>query len=111
MAFNSEPNRARDEATALAGRVVMDTRLASVGTVTDVIFDERAGAPRWAVVKTGLFRSEHLVPLEGSYLDRAGRLVVALDKTDVKRSPHVRRDHVLTSGARLELRDFYGVAA
>jgi sporulation protein YlmC with PRC-barrel domain len=111
MAFNHEPNHARYEATALAGRVVVDARLAKVGTVTDVIFDERAGAPRWAVVKTGLFRSEHFVPLEGSYLDRAGRLVVALDKTDVKRAPHVRRDHALTSGARLGLRDYYGIAA
>ena len=111
MTFDHEPKPMRDGATALTGRVVVDTRLAKVGTVTDVIFDERQGAPRWAVVKSGALRVEHFVPLDGSYVDLDGRLVVGLDKTDVKRSPRARRDHLLTAEARRELRDYYGIAA
>ena len=112
MAFNhDEPDQAHADTTVLAGRVVVDTRLAKVGTITDVIFDDRGGGPRWAIVKAGPLRSEHFVPLEDSYVDMDGRLIVALDKADVTRSPRVRRDHVLTPEARRELRDYYGIAA
>jgi len=112
MTFDNEPNDDfPDETTALTGRVVVDARLEKVGTVTDVIFDDREGAARWAVVKGGPLRVEHFVPLDGSYVDLDGRLVVGLEKTDVRRSPRARRDHLLTSEARRELRDYYGIAA
>jgi sporulation protein YlmC with PRC-barrel domain len=110
MALEHE-HQAQDDATTLVGRVVVDARYTKVGTVTDVIFDEHGRGRRWAVVKPGVLRGEHLVPLENSYVDMDGRLIVALDKIDVKRSPRVRRDHVLTSETRRELRDYYGVAA
>lgn len=111
MAFHHEASQSQDGATTLAGRTVVDAHLAKVGTVTDVIFDDRGGGPRWAVVKPGPLRGEHFVPLASSYVDPDGRLIVALEKIDVKRSPRVRRDHVLTPGTRRELRDFYGIAA
>ena len=96
--------------SSLTGHLVVDAGLMKVGTVTDVLSDARA-VPNWAVVKTGLLSGEHFVPLKHAYLDAAGRLVVPLSKQDIKRAPRVRGDHVITSQAQRELRDYYGIAA
>jgi hypothetical protein len=77
--------------------------------VTDVLFEE--GSPDWAVVKTGLLSGEHYVPLESSYVDEDGRLIVPLFKAEIKRAPRVGREHVITTPTRNELRDYYGIAA
>jgi len=82
-----------------------------VGKVTDVLFDDREFTPRWAVVKTGFFGGEHFVPLQNTYVDEAGRLVVPFDKASIKRAPKPPREHVLTPEIAKELRDYYGVAA
>jgi hypothetical protein len=111
MTFTHEPNRTGHAPIALAGHAVVDPRMAKVGTVTDVLFDDRAAEPRWAVVKTGVLSGEHLVPLEHSYVDADGRLVVPLSRANIKRAPRVGRDHVLTPEAQRELRDYYGAAA
>jgi uncharacterized protein YrrD len=110
MTFTHEPSNAGDTPAELTGHPVVDTHMAKVGTVTDVLFDD-GGTPGWAVVKTGPLRSEHFVPLEQTYVDTDGRVVVPLTKAAIKRAPRVRRDHVLTSEARRELRDYYGIAA
>jgi hypothetical protein len=94
----------------LTGLTVVDARLVQVGKVTDVLSDERS-KPSWAVVKTGPLRGEHFVPLEHTFVDAAGRLVVPLSKRDIKRGPRVRGDHVMTSQVQRELRDYYGIAA
>src|SRR5205085_12003903 len=99
-----------DGPAALTVHVVYDANLTKVGRVTDVLSDDRA-VPNWAVVKTGLLSGEHFVPLERAYLDAAGQLVVPLSKSDIKRAPRVRGDHVMTSQVQRELRDYYGIAA
>jgi hypothetical protein len=100
-----------DTPPALAGHTVIDTELRPVGKVTDVLYDERERAPRWAIVQTGLLRSEHYVPLADSYLDEDDRLVVPHDRMSIKHAPRARRDHVVTREVARELRDYYGVAA
>jgi hypothetical protein len=90
----------------LTGRTVLDSRSARVGKVTDVLFGE--DSPDWAVVKTGPLSGEHFVPLQHTYVDEDGRLVVPLDKSEIKRAPRVGREHVVTARARNELRDYYG---
>ena len=100
-----------DTPPALAGHAVIDTEHKPVGKVTDVLYDEREQTPRWAVVQTGLLRSERYIPLAASYLDEAGRLVVPHDKMSIKHAPRARRDHVVTREVARELRDYYGVAA
>jgi hypothetical protein len=95
---------------ACAGRVVVDTHRAKVGTVTDVLSDDR-GAQHWAVVKTGALSGEHFMPLEDAYVDTAGRLVVRLNKTAVRHAPRVGAHHVLTAQRQRELRVYYGIAA
>ena len=109
--MNVEPEHdAPDSPVSLTGHVVVDANLTKVGRVTDVLSDNRA-VPNWAVVKTGLLSGEHFVPLERAYLDAAGQLVVPLSKSDIKRAPRVRGDHVMTSRVQRELRDYYGIAA
>jgi hypothetical protein len=109
MNFEHE-REAPDGPVSLTGHVVVDASLMKVGRVTDVLSDDRA-VPNWAVVKTGPFSGEHFVPLGAAYLDAAGRLVVSLSKSDIKRAPRVRGDHVMTSRVQRELRDYYGIAA
>ncbi len=76
-----------------------------------MLFDDRAAVPRWAVVNTGMFGGEHFVPLDQTYVDLEGRLVVLLNKSNIKRASRVPRDHVLSPEAQRELRDYYGAAA
>ena len=108
MSFHPESDHASKSFT---GYAVVDCRLEKVGKVTEVLFDERGAAPRWAVVKTGPLSGERYVPLDDTYLDEAGRLVLSFDRTAVRRAPRARHDHVLTLEVRRELRDYYGIAA
>jgi hypothetical protein len=99
-----------DSPLTLTGRLVVDTQFAKIGTVTDVLSDD-VGARRWAIVKTGVFSGEHVMPLEDTYVDTDGRIVATINKAVVKLAPRVRGDHVLTVEDRRELRDYYNVAA
>ena len=96
MTFEQERPR-----ISLTGHDVVDSQLSKVGTVTDVLSDEQS-TPKWAVVKTGVLGGERFVPLERSYLDTDGRLVVPLTKSDIKRAPRVRGDHVMTNEVQQE---------
>jgi hypothetical protein len=96
--------------SALAGRIVVDAHYSKVGTVTDILVDDRA-ARHWAVVKTGALSGEHLMPLDEVCVDTDGRLVVRLNKTAVKHAPRVGAHHALTAEQRRELRAYYGIEA
>jgi hypothetical protein len=111
MTFDHNPERTNDPWPSLAGHEVFDNQLHRVGTVTDVLYDEREQEPRWAVVKTGVVSGEHFVPLARSYLDEDGRLVVPHDKASVKRAPRAGRDHIVTRDVARKLRDYYSIAA
>ncbi|BBH68527.1 photosystem reaction center subunit H [Actinoplanes sp. OR16] len=64
-------------------------RIGSVGAV----WNDAAGQPAWASVRTGLFGlNESLFPLQHADL-RGGRLVVPFDKATVKDAPNVDADH------------------
>jgi hypothetical protein len=91
---------------------VVDVQLQPIGKVTDVLFDDREFIPRWAIVKTGFFGGEHFVPLQNSYMDQEGRLVVPFEKAAIKRAPKPKSgDHVISPDVAKELREYYGVAA
>lgn len=110
MTFHREPSESTST-PGLSEAPVVDMQLQPVGKVTDVLFDDFEFTPRWAVVKTGLFGGEHFVPLQNSYVDEQGRLVVPFEKSDIKRAPKPPSDHVLTPEVAKELREFYGIAA
>jgi hypothetical protein len=111
MGLTPESHEPEERPPLLAGHPVLDASLERVGTVTDVLFDDRASRPRWAVVKTGILAGERFVPLEETYLDENGRLVVPLSKMAIKHAPRARRDHLLTLETQRALRDYYGIAA
>jgi hypothetical protein len=111
MTFEDDRGTAHDSKPTLTGHTVVDTNLRRIGTVTDVLYDEREQSPRWAVVKTGLVSSGHFVPLAASYVDEDGRLVVPHDKASIRHAPRAGRDHIVTRDIDRKLRDDYGMAA
>jgi hypothetical protein len=111
MTFAHHFDGPTDRPPGLAGHAVVDNHLKSVGTVTDVLFDERERSPVWAIVRTGVLRGEHFVPLADSYVDNNGRLVVPHAKYSIKHAPRARRDHVVTRDVALKLHDYYSMAA
>jgi hypothetical protein len=96
---------------SLHGHAVVDTNMEPVGKITDVIFDNRDLSPRFAIVKTGMLGGERFMPLENSYLDADGRLIVPFDKMAIKGAPKVRGEHVLSPEIEREVCEYYGVAA
>jgi hypothetical protein len=100
------------EMPSITGHPVVDTNFEAVGTVTDVIFDDRNMEPRWAVVKIpGLFGGEHFMPVDNSYVDEDGNLIVPWNKDIVKKAPKPHGDHIMTPEVATELSDYYGAAA
>jgi hypothetical protein len=93
------------------GQEAIDQRGGKVGKVTDVLSDDHTGQPAWAIVNTGLVRSEHYVPLVDAYETEQGRIVLAFDRDTVKHSPKASREHVLLRSTEEELRHYYGLAA
>ncbi|MET0146745.1 MAG: hypothetical protein ABW122_13260 [Ilumatobacteraceae bacterium] len=94
--------------TAITGHSVLDPNHHRLGTITDVLYDERGNAS-WAVVDPGPMRAEHVVPVEGSYLAASGDVMIPYAKSQVKHSPKVHRDHILGARVEIELREHYDV--
>lgn len=94
--------------TNLTGHPVVDDHHHKVGTVSDVLYDER-GEPRWAVVDPGPLRAEKFVPVEGAYVTDDGDVVLPYGKEVVKQAPKASRDHVLDSRTESELEEHYEV--
>lgn len=107
MSMSPEP-MPHGEAANLTGHTVLDDHHNKVGTVSDVLYDDR-GDPRWAVVDPGPLRPEKFVPVDGSYLSESGELVIPYGKDQVKHAPKAPRDHVLDSQIEAELVQHYEV--
>ncbi len=107
-AADSEMGRHADD--AYRGHRVVDDHHRPIGKVTDVIYDE-TGIAKWAVVSPGVFRAEHFLPLDKTYLSLEGNLVVPFDRRTVARSPKAERDHVLSPITERALEQYYQLAA
>ena len=84
------------------GSDVVDPDQRLIGTIDDVVYDDR-GQPIWAVVELGLLRAAHYLPMAAGYLTENGKFVVPYDKSTVKSAPRARRDHVLDRSDEAEL--------
>ncbi len=104
----SDAERRADD--AYRGHRVVDDHHRPIGKVTDVIYDE-TGIAKWAVVSPGVFRAEHFLPLDNTYLSLEGNLVAPFDKRTVSRSPKAERDHVLSPITERALEHYYRLAA
>lgn len=89
------------------GSQVLDPNGQPLGTVSDVVYDGPNASPTWMVVKQGLFRAEHFVPVRGSYRTETDRVVVPFDRQQVKAAPKATGDHVVTSQKRALLVQHY----
>jgi sporulation protein YlmC with PRC-barrel domain len=77
----------------MRGHQVIDAAGETVGTVSDVFFDDHSNRPKWLVVDPGVFRKERLVPIDGAYETEEGTIVLPYDKRWVKSGPTVSGDH------------------
>lgn len=75
------------------GHEVIDVDGDVIGHVSDVLYDDHVGGPKWLVVDPGIFRKERLVPIEGSYETDDGKIVIPFDKRWVKEGPTVNHEH------------------
>ena len=99
----------RDEPANLTGHAVLDDHHNKVGTISDVLYDER-GSARWAVVDPGAMRAEKFVPVEGAYVTESGEMVIPYAKEQVKQAPKAPRDHVLDRMTEGVLEQHYAVS-
>jgi len=102
--------------THLTGRRVLDQHGEQIGTITDVLSDDRTLEPRWAVVSYGIFNHHRrLVPVSRLYTaarddERAAPVVSTIDKDIVRHAPKHAGGPLTREVDRL-LGDYYGVAA
>ena len=106
--FTPHDHSSQRQPISLTGHVVVDDHHQKVGTVSDVLYDER-GEARWAVVDPGPLRAEKFVPVKGSYVTAGGEVVVPYGKDQVKHAPKAGRDHVLDSRTASVLAEHYEV--
>ena len=107
---DTDAGSGRHDNDAYRGHRVVDDHHRPIGKVTDVIYDE-TGIAKWAVVSPGVFRAEHFLPLDKTYLSLEGNLVVPFDRRTVARSPKAERDHVLSPITERALEQYYQLAA
>ncbi|MFF5083935.1 PRC and DUF2382 domain-containing protein [Actinoplanes sp. NPDC000266] len=99
-----------DQVRALSGHNVYGPDGDKIGSVGQV-WEDGAGQPTWASVKTGLFGlKESFVPLSQADLD-GDRLVLPFDKAKVKDAPNVDASHdePLTQDDVERLYEYYGL--
>ena len=98
-----------EDAPTMTGHAVVDANLDTIGKVTDVLYDDIEMAPRWAIVKlSGLFGSEHFVPVDEAYIDADENVIIPWDKSMIKGAPKATSDHILSPDQDRELVDYYG---
>jgi len=83
-----------------------------IGTVSDLLFEDRGWIVRWLVVETGTWLSGHkvLLPLAALGEPDAARhhFPVALTMRQVKDSPTLDVDQPVSRQAEAQLYNFYG---
>jgi sporulation protein YlmC with PRC-barrel domain len=107
---NVTPNLSPGEPTSYMGLAVQDEHGETIGSVSDVLYDESTQQPQWLVVNSGTLRADHFVPTEGSHTTDDGTLVVAFTKQMIKDAPKASGDHVITHDIDSELRQYYATA-
>jgi hypothetical protein len=91
------------------GLTAQDEHGATIGSISDVVYDETTQEPQWLVVNPGTLRADHFVPVDGAYTTEEGNVVVAFTKQMVKEAPKATGDHVISHDVEQELREYYTV--
>jgi hypothetical protein len=84
----------------------------SIGTVSDLLFDDRSWLVRWLVVDTGNWLTGRQVLIHPSAIGQPDhlrrKLPVALTKIQVKESPDILQDRPVSQQMERNLYDYYG---
>ena len=97
-------NRMATREIGMTGCAVIDREAHRVGTVSDVVYDDRTLEMRWAVVEYGLIHHRTLVPASKLYKSPDGSVVTTLDKHVITHAPRLHGDIPSTS----ECQQYYG---
>ena len=101
------------KASAMKGFSVMASD-GSLGTVSDLLFDDALWTVRWLVVETGSWLADRRVLLPASALGRpdtnAGTFPVNLTKAQVKDSPDVDTHLPVSRQFEVSAHDYYGLS-
>ena len=97
--------------SALIGYSI-DAEDGQIGTVVDLLFDDRTWRFRWLVVKTGGWTSDRKVlvhPVAIQLVDHDRQVVqLALTVEKIKHSPDVNTDAPVSQQSEITLMDYYG---
>jgi hypothetical protein len=107
--MSDQSNVSPGEPISYMGLTARDEYGETVGSVTDVVYDEITNQPQWLVVNPGTLRADHFVPVNGAYTTEDGDLIVAYTKQMVKDAPKATADHVIPHDVEHELREYYTV--
>ena len=91
----------------MTGCAVIDPKANKVGTVRDVVFDDRTMQMRWAVIEYGLTHHRTLVPASKLYKSEDGNVVTTVDREFIKHAPRIHGDVPSTT----ECEQYYGTDA
>lgn len=105
--MQSPAHGAEGHGPALTGRTAIDEHGEQLGEIADVVFDQLDEQPEYLVVKPGVLRMSHYVPVAGTYETIEGDIVVPWDRHWFKLAPKAQRGHSLTSTQRHDLEAHY----
>ena len=94
--------------TSYIDHEVINEHQETIGTVTDVLYDDTDNEPKWLVVKPGVLQAERYVPIERSYETDDGNIVVPFDKKWIKAAPKAS-DHIMSPDVEHEAAEHYDV--
>jgi uncharacterized protein (TIGR02271 family) len=101
--------RAQPDPAHWRGRTVVSRGAERIGTIEEILVDERTGRPEWLAVRTGLLGGKlTFIPAEGAKSSGAG-VRVPFDRHDVKHAPSVEPEGVLSVEEESALYRHYGL--
>lgn len=107
----NEPIDHAEDVPRFAGHQLLDENSEVVGTIVDVVFDNRTERPVWGVVDPGLLKAAHYVPLvPPTYVTRDGGVKSPYTKRLIMHAPKAKRGHILTPVLERELEHHYSLA-
>jgi sporulation protein YlmC with PRC-barrel domain len=100
-----------DETLAWRGRELHDGEGQRIGVIEEIYLDAETGAPRWALVQTGMFGTTRtFVPLQGAS-ESEDAVAIPLDRDAVKDAPSIDPDGQLSRIEEDALRAHYEIGA
>jgi hypothetical protein len=95
----------------ITGSTVVDPEGGTIGTATDVIFDDIDLQPRWLVVRYGSLRHHHTaIPYDRTYVSDDGSVVAEPGREIVMHAPRVGKGAPLSPEEEADLESYFHVA-